>query len=918
VGDTHARKCNSPGKAPWGPWKEFQTRLPTAAELRRKWRDNPRLNVGIALGGVTGLIGLDVDGDGGEELLLRLANGDLPPTLEFTSGKGRRLLYRVPAGVELRPTPKPGGEQVEGGELRLLGLGSQTVMPPSRHKDTGRRYAWTDGRGPGEIEPPVAPAWVVGLMRVKGDKKLTRRTAPGGSADAPSADAPRVAEGGRNTTLTSLAGAMRRKGMGEAAIRAALREVNRSHCDPPLDEAEVDTIAASVAKYPPGGAGAPGSPGSPYSVEGGRVCRRTFTKDGVVLVPLSNFGAKITEEVRVDDGSPEVQRTFTVEGALRDGTPLPAASVRATDFPGMNWVLASWGVRAIVSPGQGNKDHLRAALQELSGDARHRTVYKHTGWREIDGAWTYLHAGGGITARGLTTAVNVELDGKLAGYDLPEPPAGPDLAAAVRASLDLLGLAAPRLTAPGLGAVYRAPLGALDAALFYDGPTGAGKSEWAALCQQHFGAGMDRLNLPGAWTSTANAIEAQMFLVKDALFVLDDFKPGGGRSELDSWHSKADRVFRSQGNRSARQRCWADGTVRSDRPPRCLVLSTGEDRPRGESCAARRLDVRVQKGGIVIPGLTPYQEKARAGVYARAMAGYLQWLAGRLDKVRARLREENQRLRDLAASDGHPRTPGIVAELACGWKFFLDFAEEAGAVTAEEREGVWAKAWTGLLAVARRHEDEIADQEPARRFLRLLASAVSSGRAHVAGPRGEAPKPPLAWGWQSAGPDWRPAGKCVGWVERRDLYLDPESAYAAAQQLAEEQGEPLPVTQRQLHKRLDEQGFLASKEQGKLTNRRKVLGKERPVLHLRSAALSTPAEAGEPGEPGGNPRRPRNNPPVLAPEKARAGRKPGGGMRAFFPGKGDNAPDTPGSPGSSKVGRPRAQRPQEYEPGQDG
>jgi hypothetical protein len=174
VGRTHGQKCKSPGKAPWGDWKRFQLTLPTADELTRKWRDNPALNCGMTLGGVTRLVGLDVDEAGGEELLRRLSAGDLPVTLEFTSGKGRRLLYLVPPGVELRPTPKPGGEAVENGELRLLGLGSQTVMPPSRHP-TGRYYRWAPGRGPGEVEPPVAPAWVVALMRDGGRSGRSRR-----------------------------------------------------------------------------------------------------------------------------------------------------------------------------------------------------------------------------------------------------------------------------------------------------------------------------------------------------------------------------------------------------------------------------------------------------------------------------------------------------------------------------------------------------------------------------------------------------------------------------------------------------------------------------------------------------------------------------------------------------------------------
>jgi putative DNA primase/helicase len=248
VGRTHGRDCRHPGKAPWGPWKEYQTRRPTEAELRRKWRDNPRLNVGMPLGGVTGLIGLDVDEAGGEELLRWLSGGDLPETLEFTSGKGRRLLYGVPPGVLLKPTPKPGGLEVESGELRLLGLGSQTVMPPSRHKDSGRLYAWVPGRGPSEIEPAIAPAWVVELMRA--DAAGVNGTTRGRRA-RPLDDGEKIPLHHRNTTLTSLAGTMRRRGFSRDAIEAALLVVNEQQCDPPLDEGDVEDIAKSVARYKP-------------------------------------------------------------------------------------------------------------------------------------------------------------------------------------------------------------------------------------------------------------------------------------------------------------------------------------------------------------------------------------------------------------------------------------------------------------------------------------------------------------------------------------------------------------------------------------------------------------------------------------------------------------------------------------------
>ena len=60
----------------------------------------------------------------------------------------------------------------------------------------------------------------------------------------------RIPEGNRNTTLTSLAGSMRRRGMSEDEIAAALLKVNE-RCDPPLDDAEVRKIAKSIARYEP-------------------------------------------------------------------------------------------------------------------------------------------------------------------------------------------------------------------------------------------------------------------------------------------------------------------------------------------------------------------------------------------------------------------------------------------------------------------------------------------------------------------------------------------------------------------------------------------------------------------------------------------------------------------------------------------
>jgi len=61
----------------------------------------------------------------------------------------------------------------------------------------------------------------------------------------------KIGEGKRNTHLASLAGSMRRRNMSPKAVEDALLAENSEHCDPPLPEEEVKTIARSIARYSP-------------------------------------------------------------------------------------------------------------------------------------------------------------------------------------------------------------------------------------------------------------------------------------------------------------------------------------------------------------------------------------------------------------------------------------------------------------------------------------------------------------------------------------------------------------------------------------------------------------------------------------------------------------------------------------------
>jgi hypothetical protein len=557
---------------------------------------------------------------------------------------------------------------------------------------------------------------------------------------------------------------------------------------------------------------------------------------------LCNFACRIVEEVVRDDGA-EQSHLFAIEGVHADSRPLPRVEVVAEQFAALNWPVAAWGVRAVVYAGQGTKDHLRVAVQVLSGDPPRRSVYTHTGWREINGAWHYLHAGGAIGPNGEVGGVEVALPNPLALYQLPMPPAGDELKRAVRASLDLAGLGPDRLTLPGLAAVYRAALGFADFGVFLVGATQVFKSEFAALLQQHYGAGMVRTKLPANWASTGNALERLQFHAKDALLVVDDFCPAGSGHDVQRFHKEADRVFRGQGNAAGRGRMRSDGSLASPRPPRGLTLATGEDLPRGQSLRSRLLVLEVGQGDLDAGRLSACQEDAAAGLYAAVMAGYVRWLALRYGDRHRRLPQEVMELRREAAGvTDFARTPAIVAELGAGWRHFLDFAAAVGAVTPAERDELWRRGWAAFRRSGAAQAQHIAACEPAEAFLRLLGAALAGGLAHVADPDGKAPEQPECWGWRpdefaAGGGDTTrltPQGTRVGWLCDGELYLNPDNSFAAVQRLAQQQNESFAITAQTLRKRLKEKGKLAATDEKRsvLTVRKSLQGARRDVLHL--------------------------------------------------------------------------------------
>lgn len=225
-------KCDKPAKHPRTE-HGFKDATTNEDMIRAWWKQWPTSNVGMATGAVSGTVVLDVDPrHGGEDSLLMLEarHGRIPDTVEAkTGGGGRHIVFAYPG----RPVSCRIG--LDRG-LDRKADGGYIVIEPSLHS-SGKRYAWDAGLHPDVVDLADPPAWLL-------EDKEEKRTA--------STVEDRIREGSRNAVLASIAGSMRRKGLGPEEIAAALLVTNSRRCSPPLPEAEVRKIAESVSKYEPG------------------------------------------------------------------------------------------------------------------------------------------------------------------------------------------------------------------------------------------------------------------------------------------------------------------------------------------------------------------------------------------------------------------------------------------------------------------------------------------------------------------------------------------------------------------------------------------------------------------------------------------------------------------------------------------
>ena len=243
--DCGERDCDDTEKHPIGKHPRtahgFKDGTTDPAVIRAWWKRWPHANVAIATGAASGLTVVDVDPDYLDTLAtLTATHGALPDTVTAISGGGGRHYF-------FKHLPGKTNVVKADGWVDLRTDGGYVVAAPSLHK-AGRRYEWEATAHPDDLPLADMPSW---LAAVFPDRDAPPRPAAAATTNGTNGTQTDIPDGRRNATLASLAGTMRKRGMTQEAITAALLADNAARCKPPLDPAVVVKIAGSISRYDP-------------------------------------------------------------------------------------------------------------------------------------------------------------------------------------------------------------------------------------------------------------------------------------------------------------------------------------------------------------------------------------------------------------------------------------------------------------------------------------------------------------------------------------------------------------------------------------------------------------------------------------------------------------------------------------------
>lgn len=231
------RNASPSGPATWG----------TLSEAEAFAQENRVAGVGIVLGNGPGpaLAGVDLDA------CRDPSTGEIAPWAQRIVDMFATYTEVSPSGTGVKIFATGGPDEVPLNEVPMGAPQANGRRPQVEVYVDGRYFATTglilDGV-PDEITDGSEPGGPWDSLIVSMVQRARKKKS--GPKDATAEVGKEIPKGARDKTLTSLAGALRRKGEDGETILPFLRAVNEKRCKPPLPEADLVRIAKGIERYP--------------------------------------------------------------------------------------------------------------------------------------------------------------------------------------------------------------------------------------------------------------------------------------------------------------------------------------------------------------------------------------------------------------------------------------------------------------------------------------------------------------------------------------------------------------------------------------------------------------------------------------------------------------------------------------------
>jgi putative DNA primase/helicase len=215
-------------------WTPFQSTRCTDADLVGWFGNGTSSNAGVVLGPVSGVVVIESDNQKAEAW----CKVNLASTSMMTcSARGFHRYYRLPTALRGDSSSLPASIHADGFEIELKRDGQYVMAPGSVHP-SGHIYAMVEEWPSSLDDVPTLPFNVL-------------KGASSGQSSARPPLPPTIPNGNRNSALWTEACRMRRLGLDADEIFGALNVINRKRCSPPLDGAELKSMAHRATRYQP-------------------------------------------------------------------------------------------------------------------------------------------------------------------------------------------------------------------------------------------------------------------------------------------------------------------------------------------------------------------------------------------------------------------------------------------------------------------------------------------------------------------------------------------------------------------------------------------------------------------------------------------------------------------------------------------